>query len=169
MKNDSENKLVAARLREVLKYEPETGRFTWRVRPSNSMRIGDVAGCLSKRNGHWQIRLFDRCYQAHRLAWLYVYGEWPVVEIDHVNRVRADNRIANLRLATRSENNQNTSLRSDSTSGHKGVSWHSRDKRWVAEIKLDKKKRYLGSFVDINDAVAARKAEESKLHPFSPL
>ncbi len=166
MGNDSWNGLTAAKLREVLKYESETGHFTWRVRPSNSMRAGDVAGCLSKRTGYWQIRLLGRYCLAHRLAWLYVHGEWPAEEIDHVNRIRSDNRIANLRLATSAENKQNTSLRSDSASGHKGVSWHSRDKRWAAEIKLNGKKHYLGSFTDINDAIAARKAEESRLHPF---
>ena len=104
---------------------------------------------------------------AHRLAWLYVHGEWPAEEIDHLNRVRSDNRISNLRLATQAENKQNTSLRRDSTSGHKGVSWHKRDKKWVAEIKLHGKKHYLGYFNNINDAIAARKSEESRLHPFA--
>ena len=117
------NVMTAETVRELLMYEPETGNFTWRVRPANNMRAGDSAGCLSKRDGY--------------------------------------------RLATQAENKQNTSLRRDSTSGHKGVSWHKRDKKWVAEIKLHGKKHYLGYFNNINDAIAARKSEESRLHPFA--
>ena len=161
------NVITAETLRELLRYEPETGNFTWRVRPANNMRAGDAAGCLSKRDGYRSIRLLGRYYLEHRLAWLYVNGEWPAEEIDHLNRVRSDNRIANLRLATKAENKQNTSLRRDSASGHKGISWHKRDQKWVAEIKLHGKKHYLGGFNNINDAIAARKSEESRLHPFA--
>ncbi len=91
-----------------------------------------------------------------------IFGDVPK-DIDHINRDRLDNRRSNLRSATRSENNANAKIRKDNTSGHKGVYWHSDRNKWTAEIAMNKKRTYLGIFVDIEDAVAARKAAEIKL------
>ena len=101
--------LTAEKLRERLDYDPETGVFTWRVKPRQKSIIGH-AGHLSK-TGYVYISVQKKSYPAHRLAWLYTYGCWPHKEIDHINRVRSDNRIANLREATRAENCANRKKR----------------------------------------------------------
>ena len=150
---------TAEYLRSVLDYDPATGIFTWKVRTSTSVKVGDVAGCPNG-DGYLQIGLQNRLYQAHRLAWLYVYGEWPKDQLDHTNRIRTDNRISNLREVTNKQNGQNASKRRDNTSGHPGVCWHKRDSKWRATIKHNQKKIHLGYFENLEDAVAARKAAE---------
>ena len=153
------NELTAEYLRSILHYEPETGIFTWKVRTANSVKVGDVAGCPDGR-GYLRIKVCSRKYQAHRLAWLYVYGEWPKLDIDHINRNGSDNRISNLREVTHKQNQQNRSKPSNNTSGHPGVCWHKRDSKWVAQIRHNKKHTHLGYFATIEEAIAARKAAE---------
>jgi hypothetical protein len=137
-------KLNASRLREVLSYDPETGAFTWLVSTARHRRIGDVAGCV--KDGYRQIGIDGRRYRAHRLAWLWMTGEWPSAEIDHINGDPADNRIANLRPATSSQNKANARKRSRNTSGWKGVSWHARDRKWRAMIGVAGRQQHLGYF-----------------------
>ena len=151
--------ITAEKLRELLHYDPETGIFTRKVSTSNSVKVGDITGCPSGP-GYLLISVRSRRYQAHRLAWLYVYGEWPKDQLDHINRIRTDNRIANLRDVTQKQNHQNRSKPSNNTSGHTGVYWDKRDSKWRAEIKHNQKHIYLGYFTDIEEAVAARKAAE---------
>jgi hypothetical protein len=91
---------------------------------------------------------------------LYVYGEWPKLNIDHINRNPSDNRLVNLRDVTQKQNRQNASKRSDNTSGYPGVYWFKRDSKWVANIKHDYKLIHLGLFESLEEAVAARKAAE---------
>lgn len=158
--------LTAARLRELLHYDPETGVFTRKVQTTNSVKVGDVAGGLDNK-GYLKIRVDVRLYWAHRLAWLYVHGVWPEDQIDHINRIRDDNRISNLRQATCAENNQNTRIDRKNTSGYKGVSWKSSKGKWVAQITINNKNKEIGCYRDINDAIAARKAAEAKYHPFA--
>lgn len=146
-------------LRSVLHYDQETGIFTWKVRTSNNVKVGDAAGCQNGE-GYLLIRVCSRRYLAHRLAWLYMHGSWPKDQIDHINRIRTDNRIANLRDVTRKQNNQNRSTQSNNTSGHIGIYWHKRDSKWVASIMHNQKLIHLGYFTDIEDAIAARKAAE---------
>src|ERR1700719_1662744 len=97
------------RLRELLSYDPETGVFRWLVRKRQNVKAGDVAGSFDGC-GYCKISIDRRAYKAHRLAWLYMTGEWPPAEIDHINMNRADNRFANLRLATRHQNMANQRL-----------------------------------------------------------
>ena len=151
--------ITAERLKELLHYEPETGIFTWKVRTANQVKVGDVAGCPDGR-GYLLIQLQSRLYRAHRLAWLYVYGEWPKDQIDHINRIRSDNRIANLRDVSHKQNNQNKSKPSNNTSGHPGVVWHKRISKWQVKIKHNYKYIHLGYYTNIEDAIAARKAAE---------
>ena len=151
--------LTAEQLRSVLHYEPATGIFTWKVRTSTSVKVGDVAGCPSG-NGYLQIRVCSRKYLAHRLAWLYTYGEWPKGQIDHINRNRSDNRIANLRDVSHKQNQQNKSKSSHNTSGCQGVHWHKRDSKWEAKIKHNRKSIHLGLFTTLEEALSARKAAE---------
>ena len=154
--------LTQSRLKELLHYDPYTGCFTWRVRKNQCSEIGSVAG--TQVCGYVSITLDRKKYQAHRLAWLYIYGELPANDVDHINRTRADNRITNLRLATRSENMQNQAHRKTNTSGHIGVVWYERYKKWQAQIRLNCRCIYLGRFTEIADAIAARKAGELKYH-----
>ncbi len=150
--------LTQERLKELLHYDQETGVFTWISRVAKHTKIGDVAGY---RGQYIFIRIEGELHRAHRLAWLYVYGEWPNQDIDHKNRDKHDNSIANLRLATDSENLFNASLRSDNTSGHRGVSWSERDKVWRTYISQGGGKHVsLGQFRTRDEAVAARKAAE---------
>jgi len=151
--------LTAEKLRELLHYDPETGIFTWKVRTSRSVKVGDVAGCPNG-DGYLQVWIQSRLYKAHRLAWLYTYGEWPTDQIDHINRIRTDNRISNLREATNKQNHQNKSKPSNNTSGHPGVSWYKRDSKWKAKITHNQKHIHLGYFATIEEALSARKAAE---------
>lgn len=98
--------LDAATVRRLLSYNKGTGVFRWRVANSGRVRVGDVAGSVNS-SGYVQIRIFGTKYKAHRLAWLHTYGEWPMMVIDHINRCRSDNRIANLRDVTVGENRRN--------------------------------------------------------------
>jgi hypothetical protein len=107
-------------------------------------------------------------YYLHRLAWLYVHDRWPQGVTDHINRVRTDNRIANLREVTRGQNNQNSRRRKDNTSGHPGVTWFKRTAQWRAYIQAGGKVHSLGYFTDLDAAVAARKAAEAAHHTHRP-
>ena len=153
------NELTAGKLRELLHYEPETGIFTWKVGSANQVKAGNIAGSPTGL-GYLRIVLQRRGYQAHRLAWLYVYGNWPEGQLDHINRNRSDNRISNLREVSNKQNQQNRSKPSNNSSGHPGVFWHKQHARWQAYITHNQKKAHLGCFTDIEEAVAARKAAE---------
>ncbi|WP_376956428.1 HNH endonuclease signature motif containing protein (plasmid) [Azospirillum sp. A26] len=145
--------LTQARLRELLHYDPETGVFTWLVR-RQGIRADRAAGCVSSP-GYILIGVDGRLCRAHRLAWLYMTGEWPAAEIDHINRARGDNRWNNLRLATGSQNQGNRSVNSDNKSGVKGVSWSQKRGMWKAQIGAAGKRRCLGYFPDCAVAAAA--------------
>jgi hypothetical protein len=119
-------------------------------------KIGYRRGCFQGRE-----------YYAHRVAWALHTGAWPKGEIDHINGDKADNRIANLREVTKVENSRNMPLPANNTSGHIGVAWSKSDKRWTAYIKVGGRRRYLGNFLEKDDAIAARKAAEVRFgfHP----
>lgn len=157
--------LTAERLREVLDYDPESGVFTWKVRTSNRVNVGDVAGAMLK-TGYLSISIDGKLHRAHRLAWLHVHGAWPAADIDHVNGVRTDNRFANLRSATPSLNQQNLrSARGATASGLLGV--YRTDKKhrpWRSSINVDGKDRHLGNFTSPEEAHAAYLAAKRRLH-----
>lgn len=147
--------LTAERLREVLSYNPETGAFTNRVTRSPRAIKGSVAGCTRKSDGYIKISIDRKDYRAHILAYLYMTGEWPVDQIDHVNRDRVDNRWENLRDATNSQNQANAGIRRDNTSGAKGVYWDRAREKWAVQINVKGTHIYLGRFTDVEDAAAA--------------
>lgn len=172
--------LTAAYVRSILYYDPETGVFTWRARPAsmfndgkhsaahraslwNSRYSGTVAGKIDDR-GYRIICISSRMYRAHRLAWLWMAGDWPTAEIDHVNLDKDDNCWSNLREATHSQNMINRRLHRNNTSGCKGVHWHKRDKKWSAQISKDKRRINLGYFETREDAQSARKEAAERLH-----
>lgn len=124
-------------LKELLHYDPDTGIFTRIKCDKRKDRIGEVAGGVH-RFGYWIIKLNLKEYKAHRLAWLYMTGRWPLNQIDHINRIRTDNRFSNLRECSNSENCKNMSKNKKNTSGYKGVSFDSRKKKWKARCSVDK-------------------------------
>lgn len=141
-------------LRSRVHYDHDTGIFTWL--PTGNQRIdtrivGKTAG--TRRGNYIVITIYQSKYYAHRLAWLYMTGELPPSEIDHIDRDGSNNRFANLRLATRSQNLANTQSRS--ASGLKGVTWHKRQERWRASITHGGVSRHLGYFDHANDAAEA--------------
>lgn len=154
--------LTATRLRELLEYDPATGAFAW-LATRGGKRSGCIAGCLNKA-GYRIIRVDKGQYLAHRLAYLFAYGEWPVGELDHINRVKHDNSIVNLRLATKSENAQNVGLRRDNASGIKGVSFAKRRGRWQAHVRVNGNRVALGYFDSPEEAGKAAETMRVELH-----
>ena len=132
------------RLRELLHYCPDTGRFTWLKRRSN-VPAGALAGSCGSSHGYREIRIDGVNYLEHRLAWFYVQGVWPD-QIDHANLDRTDNRIVNLRCATFSQNNNNRGARRDNESGFKGVYRPAGRRKWTAQAKISGQKTYLGTY-----------------------
>lgn len=154
----SENILTQEHLKEFLSYDAETGAFTWRVRTSNRVRVGAVAGCRHSA-GYRMIRVCGKLYKAHRLAWLYIRGPWPQGEIDHINGANDDNRLANLRDVNHTENMQN----------QRGVRGYDRNgKSWQARIWLGGKKICLGTFQTTAEARAAYLTAKKIYHPTAP-
>lgn len=154
--------LTAARLREILDYDPKTGVFVWKI-SIRRMRAGDVAGCLTK-NGYVVIRIEQRNYLAQRLAHLYMTGEWPPAGMDHRDLVRSNNRWANLRPADQAQNMWNFGPKASNTSGFKGVWLDKRRGKWVAETTVRQKKVHLGSFATPEAAASAYAAAAARLH-----
>jgi hypothetical protein len=153
--------LQAADLRQLLEYDQNTGHFTSLV-GRGPIRVGQRVGCVN-RAGYLQIQIAGTIYYGHRLAWLYVHGEWPAEMIDHINGSRSDNRISNLRDVSSQLNVQNVkSARRDNKSGFLGVSLHS-DGRWQARIKMRGQYKSLGLFASPEAAsevyLAAKRAE----------
>ena len=139
--------LTAARLRDLLDYDPQTGAFIWR---RNCARAGHT-----DKRGYVYIQIDGRSYGAHRLAWLYVHGVWPGKMIDHGNAIKNDNRIANLEDVTNARNMQNIrAANSNSSSGYRGVCLV-RSGRWQADITRNGRKHWLGYFATALDAHAA--------------
>lgn len=152
-------------LKEYLSYSPESGEFTWIKRPSNRVRVGCRAGTASTDRGHRQIRLLGTIYKEHRLAWLYVHGEWPCEEIDHINQDPSDNRLENLRLASHLVNCRNMPRQKNNTSGVTGVRWDEDKQAWRARIYVLGREIHIGRFKTKRQAISARREAEA-LHGF---
>lgn len=163
------SQITSARLKEILHYDPLSGNFTWLVIPCNPIKVGDRAGSKNA-DGYIVIGVDGIPTYAHRLAWLWMTGEWPTLAVDHESRRKGDNAWSNLRLATGPENAVNSKVRSDSISGVKGVRWDAERLKWRAHIGHGKKQLFLGRFTEQNDAVNARKAAEKDLYGnFAPV
>lgn len=150
--------LSAEVLRQLLRYEPETGKLFWKARPA-SMFPSDLSAvlwngkwagkeALTASNGYGYPRgeILGRSYLAHRVIWCMQTGSWPVEHVDHINRDRSCNRWDNLREASRSENSCNRASKENSTSQFLGVSWAADRKKWVARISEKNGYRHLGTF-----------------------
>lgn len=171
------------KLKNIIHYEPETGKLYWKPRDMDmfsytknptavyngwcSKYLGNEIGSING-DGYVLLEIRGRgikkrnSFKAHRVAWALHYGEWPNGHIDHINGIRNDNRITNLRVVTNSENQRNIALKRNNTSGVMGVSYVKKSKKWVSRIKVEGKNIYLGVFENFEEAVSVRKAAESK-------
>lgn len=172
-------------LRQLLRYEPETGELFWRERP---VEMFEATGgrTASHAAANWNSRysqkpalfsdngkgykhgsIFDQKHFAHRVVWALHFGYWPKGDVDHINGNRADNRIENLRAVTRSENLCNAKRSKRNTSGVTGVFWDKTYSKWDAQIFIRGQRIHLGFFDDFAAAVAARKTAEARygFHP----
>jgi len=152
-------KLSQEYLRQILLYDSDTGHFYWNIDKRPFVRKGDLAG-FTERSGYRSIRISGVAYKAHRLAYLYVFGKWPI-EVDHINCIKSDNRLCNLREATRSQNVSYAKSRSN-TSGIRGVSWH--NNAWRVRVQVNGKRIVIGSYVTLEAAERAAKDARLKLH-----
>ena len=157
---------------EKLSYNPETGLVSWKSGPA-SYRAGSIAGNL-RPDGYIDIRVDGRLIRAHRIAWFLHHGRWPIHQIDHMNGIRNDNRIENLRECTPRQNSQNSIKRTRSngasyTSSLVGVSWSNRRNRWIAQMRINGPNTYLGSYKSEQEAYQAYLDAKIKHHEFQPI
>lgn len=161
----------AETLRGLLDYDPESGVLTWKLRPAETPRLqtwntkyaGREAGSV-KLDGYRHVAVAGRSYFAHRVIWKMHFGEEPPDQIDHINYTRADNRIANLRAATASENKANRPAQRNSRTGVKGV-FSTKDRgAYQVAVHADRRRYYLGTFRTIEAAKAARDAKAREVH-----
>lgn len=151
---------VKNRLRELFHYDPNTGQFTYVTRVARRVRVGDVVGSVNSE-GYRHIRLGGKTYKAHRLAWLWCHGAWPQLMIDHIDGDRDNNRLSNLREASRSQNLANSTPRRRGKSLPKGVT--RRGSRWVARIQKGGRPTFLGSFASVDEAILAYSRAASEI------
>ena len=148
-------------LKEILEYDPDTGVFKWKkVLKFSPKKIGDIAGTYD-RQGYIIIRHKNKSYKAHRLAFLYVYGYIPDI-VDHINLIKDDNRISNLRGVSASSNCQNRDINCNSSSGVLGVNYNKANGLWSVRIGVNGVRKFIGYFSDFDDAVKARKDAEKE-------
>ena len=165
-------------LHTLLSYDPESGKLYWKPRvdppgargsgnhraaPWNKQFAGKEAGSVNGE-GYVNFRMRKRNYSAHRLIWAMVYGVYPTAYIDHINRDKADNRIANLREATHSQNVINSSYSTRNSSGYRGVFSHRPNGKWTAGIRIEGRRVYLGIFNTKEEAAAAYAKAAAELH-----
>jgi hypothetical protein len=153
-------------LKEFLKYAPSTGHFTRLKSTGGSLKGTRAGGVIG--GGYRAIEFQGVSYREHRLAWLMHYGEEPPPEIDHENRNKSDNRIKNLRVATRSQNLWNTGPRKDNRSGEKNVYWKKQARKWVVKLSVKEHGRrvwkHFGYYATFGEAIKARDAAAKRLH-----
>lgn len=166
-------------LKQCLDYDAGTGLFVWRRRPVshfaneqqclavNGQRAGRVAGRLNGM-GYVIIGINRRGYRAHRLAWLYMTGDWPLHQIDHIDGNRANNVFANLRDIPCHGNLQNTKIQVNNTSGYPGVGFHRASGKWYAKITIHRCVKSLGLFESKEDAAQAYLDAKQTYHTYQP-
>lgn len=160
--------ITQAELKSKLSYDPETGIFNWIGKPSKRLPAGAKAG--SKVNGYIRIHMGGKLYGAHRLAWLYMTGEHPKHQIDHINGNGLDNRIANLREATSFENAQNIRKpQTNNSHGNLGITHDKLKNLWRARISVNGTRIYLGKFKTPEEATEAYMTAKRKLHSFNTI
>lgn len=160
----SKMSLTHSHLLTLLTYHPDSGEFFWIKNRGGSARAGSRAGGVH-HSGYRFICVGQQSYAEHRLAWFYVNGVWPTGEIDHMNGVRADNRICNLQDVDRNANQHNRGgAHKGNPSKLIGVTWHKAQQKWRARIRVDTKEVALGYFNDPVEAHAAYLVAKAQLH-----
>lgn len=146
LEDKKENLLTQLELKQLFSYDSNTGAFS-RIKATKGRAAGRIVGHV-RPGSYVFIEVGRKKYSAHRLAWLYVHGEFPPdgLFVDHINRDKYDNRIENLRLVNRSQNSTNACVRNTNKCGYKGVYWASYFGRWRAAIRANGKRIYLGYF-----------------------
>ena len=149
-------------VKSLFTYSPDTGELRNKVKRAQRSKIGDSPGYIN-HDGYLRIQIKGKNYMAHRIIWLYVYGEWPINQLDHINGIPSDNRISNLRPATNSENRQNLHrAHKNNKSGFLGVgkNWN----KWKACIKINNKLIYLGSYKTPQEAHKVYMEAKRRIH-----
>ena len=154
---DFENGLLYWKRRDVDLFATKRSATIWNLRFA-----GQLALNANHITGYKCGQIFGVPLLAHRVLFAMKHGYWPK-EIDHINGNRTDNTIKNLREVTRLQNSKNQKIPAKNTSGHIGVSWNKRDKRWTAYITVNKKRKALGNFINIDDAIACRIQHQTHL------
>ncbi len=158
-------KLPIETIQEYLRYSPETGEFHWLKRSSDKTKVGARAGRERSHGGYRQVTLLGQTMYEHRLAWFCIHGDIARGQtIDHINGDKGDNRLANLRIASRGENMANVGAKKDNTSGCKNVHWCATKERWIAKVKKNGRSIYVGTFRDF--ALAVNAATEARASAF---
>lgn len=155
--------ITQQRLKQRLSYSPIVGVFEWRV-TGHKIRPGMLAGCVNPDNGYIKITVDGKSYPAHVLAWLYMKGEWPDMDIDHKDGDKTNNAFGNLRLATKPQNGWNRKISSKNTSGVKGVSYRAGKKPWIARLDANGEVVWVGSFETKEQAEAAIVEKREQVH-----
>jgi hypothetical protein len=151
-------------IKDYLSYDPQVGVFTWLKSLSNRKKSGSIAGSLAN-TGYYEICYNSQRILSHRLAWFFVYGEMPNGVIDHINGIKTDNRIENLRCVSQMQNAQNTlTAQKCSKTGVRGVYFKSNMNKWIAQITVNKKCNYLGCFTSIEEAKEAYMKAKKQFH-----
>ena len=169
-------------VRQLLRYDPETGKLYWKRRPEwlvrsdrqstrqritrnwNALHVGVEAftTVCRRRGGHLVGTISCVHFYAHRVIWAMVHGEWPVGEIDHINGNPVDNRIENLRIVTSSENSQNARIYRNNKTGHHGIWWDKKRQSYQVYITVNQKRKVLGRYKSLDAAISVRKQAEAK-------
>lgn len=169
----SEADLSFEQVTSVLRCDPENGLLFWKERPlemfprardgkSWNTRYAGKEASTAKNDTYRQVCIFYQYIRAHRIIWMFVHGNWPNGEIDHIDGDRSNNRIKNLRLVTDSENRRNSKRPSNNVSGVMGVYWRKDLSKWEAKITVSGSQKHIGTFCNFDEAVVARKSAEAK-------
>ena len=165
--------LTAEIARELLTYNPDTGKLFWKERPSKYFKnpnytkswnikyagkeaLTAIAFRKSGQIARLEGRVLNKSYYTHRIAWLMYYGEWPKNQIDHINQDPTDNRIENLRDVTHAENHKNKTLQTNNTTGYVGVYFYKSRNKYTAEARVNGVRKHLGYYDTVEEAAAVR-------------
>lgn len=154
--------LTGKRLRELLHYDVDTGVFTWIAPTSNRIKVGSTASCKDAY-GYTVIRINSILYKAHRLAWLYCFDELPILALDHINGIKDDNRLDNLREASSQDNCRNRCIQSNNTTGYIGVTYYPTSNKYRASITINKKSIHIGYYDTAEQASIAYQLKAKEL------
>lgn len=154
--------LTQEQLKARVKYDLDTGIFTWAITGGARSKQGDIAGCFNNK-GYWCIRIGDKAYKAHRLAFLYVLGKFPEKQVDHIDGNKANNSWCNLRECTNSQNQMNTGISKRNSSLDKGI-FKNPCGKYRVQLGINNKKCYLGLFTDLEEARKVVREFREQLH-----